>query len=85
MIQKLTIEQFREIKNSILKLIKQANNENDDQFDEDIFFRDYKALLDRLLSSDLSDIPFEEWQGLYIFTDGELDLSKTHANIDFSL
>ena len=89
MIQKLTLEQFREIKNSMLNLIELAeqrySSENQDQNEEEKFLREYNSLQDRLLSSDLSDIPFEEWQGLYIFTDGELDLSRTHANIDFSL
>ncbi len=89
MIQKLTLEQFREIKNSMLNLIKleeqRYTSESQDQNEEERFLREYNILQDRLLSSDLSDIPFEEWQGLYIFSDGELDLSKTHANIDFSL
>ena len=41
----------------------------------------------RLLSYDLSDIPFEAWEGFFLFSDEKhtVDLSKTHANIDFSL
>ena len=86
MIEKLSLEQFREIKNSMLNLIKQVyNSETQAQSEEEKFLVEYNSLLERLLSSNLSDIPFEEWKGLYIFTDGNLDLSKTHANIDFSL
>lgn len=86
MIEKLSLEQFREIKNSMLNLIKQVDNsETQAQSEEEKFLVEYNSLLERLLSSNLSDIPFEEWKGLYIFTDGNLDLSKTHANIDFSL
>ena len=89
MIQKLTLEQFRKIKNSMLNLIElteqRYSSGNQDRSEEEKFLREYKSLQDRLLSSNLSDIPFEEWRGLYIFTDGELDLSKVHANIDFSL
>ncbi len=81
---KLTLTEFREIKNSMLNIIKLVNQKNVDSQSET---EKYTSLQDRLLSSDLSDIPFEEWQGLYIFpSDGKLlDLSKTHANIDFSL
>lgn len=86
---KLTLTEFREIKNSMLNLIELSEQryspENQDQSEVEKFLRKYNSLQDKLLSSDLSDIPFEEWQGLYIFTDGELDLSKTYANIDFSL
>lgn len=86
---KLTLTEFREIKNSMLNLIELSEQryspENQDQSEVEKFLREYNSLQDKLLSSDLSDIPFEEWQGLYIFTDGELDLSKTYANIDFSL
>ena len=89
MIQKLTLEQFRELKNSMLRLIELAeqeyNSDSQDKNEGERILREYNSLQDRLLSSDLSDIPFEEWQGLYIFADGELDFSKTHANIDFSL
>ena len=85
---KLTLTEFREIKNSMLDFLKWAHNEsenNPNQFDMEKVLREYILLQDRLLSSNLSDIPFEEWQGLVLIADGELDLSKTHANIDFSL
>lgn len=86
MIQKLALEQFREIKNSMLRIIELVDNSEDlNEIDVERFLKEYNSLLDKLLSSNLSDIPFEEWQGLYIFIEGELDLSKTHANIDFSL
>lgn len=86
---KLTLTEFREIKSSMLNLIEleeqSYSSENSSQDEAERFLKEYNTLQNRLLSSDLSDIPFEEWQGLYIFTDGELDLSQTHANIDFSL
>ena len=84
---KMTLTEFRKIKNSMLNLIELIEQRygSKNQSEEEKNLREYNSLQDRLLSSDLSDIPFEEWQGLYIFTDGELDLSKTHANIDFSV
>lgn len=89
MTQKLTLEEFREIKKGMIELVETAEEKYSSKTEEEDagekFLIEYNALQNRLLSSDLSDIPFEEWKGLFIFTDGELDLSKTHANIDFSL
>ncbi len=83
---KLTLPEFKEIKNVMLNLIELSEQEeNQNESEEERILREYNSLQDRLLSQDLSDISFEEWQGLCLFTDGELDLSKTHANIDFSL
>lgn len=47
----------------------------------------YIALQEELLSYDLSDIPYEEWNDITVFSnpEGVIDFSKTHANIDFSI
>lgn len=85
MTPKLTLEQFREIKNSMMNL-QDLLEQNDwtNKIEVERLAREFSSLQDKLLSSDLSDIPFEEWQGL-VLNKEELDLSKTHANIDFSL
>lgn len=93
MLVKLSIEQFIYIKNSLLNLISDINNRANLDIPEETllneFFEKYKNLKDELLSYDLSDIPFEEWKGLFIFSGeqfgGPADFSNTHANIDFSL
>ena len=49
--------------------------------------KNYPEFQDKLLSYDLSNIPFEEWKNFEIWSDREhiADFSKTHANIDFKL
>ena len=73
MIEKLSLEGFRYIKEQL--------------FDIDSYNQEYYELQTKLLSYDLSDIPFIEWQGFNIYSDEnhEVDFSKTHANIDFEL
>ena len=74
----MTIEEFREIKSEIDHLVKLESG------DEEQILKDYNTLIERLLSSDLSAIPYEEWEGIIIFRE-DLDFSKTHANLDFSI
>lgn len=74
----MTIEEFREIKSEIDHLV------NLESGDEEQILKDYNNLIERLLSSDLSAIPYEEWEGIIIFRE-DLDFSKTHANLDFSI
>ena len=66
---KLSLEEFRKIK------YKVNNNKKFKNFD----------IQKELLSYDLSDIPFEEWNGIVLSDYINLDFSKTHANIDFEI
>ena len=96
MIEKLSLEEFRKIKEELLNLVKNFEEE----IDENLFNKDYDENLkeeefedkyfkvqNKLLSYDLSEIPFEEWKGIEIHSDDNsiADFSNTHANIDFSL
>ena len=84
--EKLTVEQFRQIKNQIMGLYEQYENEDNDTIEEKLA-EQISTLQDRLLSYDLSDIPFEEWNEYPIYSDNThaADFSKTKANIDFAL
>lgn len=55
--------------------------------EEQQFLSRYREIIRILSEHDLSDIDFEEWRGMLLFTDDEnpLDFSKTKANIDFSI
>ncbi len=80
---KMTLERFREIKERIKWMM--GLQEGDTDLTEEEIITEYNGLLKELLSSDLSDIPFEEWRGMSIAIEGLLDFSKTHANLDFAL
>lgn len=92
----MSLSEFRGIRLEITELLRQADEEyelNKDNPDfnsdenEEKFINQYLALQNRLLSHDLSDIPFEEWKGMEILSDDThiADFSKTRANIDFNL
>ncbi len=91
--EKLTIEQFREIKYQLLEVLRQTEeyfDKNDDINSEEAekeFFKKYTDIEKNLLNYDLSDIPFEEWKNIEIISDDSYiaDFSKTKANIDFEL
>ena len=90
--EKITLEEFRNIKESLIKLyddydILEFNGEEDEKKEFKKLEEEQKKLMDKLLSYDLSDIPFEEWDEFYIYSEENyvFDFSKTHANIDFSL
>lgn len=95
MIEKLTLEEFEKIKKEIMDFSKRIEEDldahkNDNDYVEKLYASalvEYLQMQNRLLSYDLSDIPFEAWEGLFLFSDEKqtIDLSKTHANIDFSL
>lgn len=96
MIEKLTLEQFQQIKSQLEQLVKQYENfydahKNDENYDEELleqrFTEQYLEVQNRLLNYDLSDIPFEAWQDFQIMSDEShaVDFSKTRANIDFGL
>ena len=72
--EKLSLEKFRKIR-------EELNTVYEDEIER------YWNLQRKLLSYDLSDIPFEKWYGYRIYSDENhiVDFSKTHANIDFNL
>ncbi len=96
MIEKMSLEQFLQIKSQLSQLFQQYVNfydihQNDENYSDDLLVQrlieQYLPIQNRLLNYDLSDIPFEAWQGLEIMDDGihAVDFSKTRANIDFAL
>lgn len=96
MVEKLTLEQFQQIRSQLSKLIQQYEaiydtHKNDENYDDDLleqrFIEQYLPIQNNLLNYDLSDIPFEAWQDFQIISDEThaVDFSKTKANIDFGL
>lgn len=93
---KLSIEEFRKYKEQLQKIIDDFKNnyevmKNNPSYneaqEEAKSIAAYFKIEQDLFSHDLSAIPYEEYQNLSIMaTDQEeLDLSNSHANIDFSL
>lgn len=85
--QKMSLERFKEIKNKIIELIDTINKVNNGEItftksDEEQFEKDAELLFDEIHCSDLSDIPFEEYEG---FIDLGFDFEGTKANLDFNL
>ena len=72
--EKLSLEKFREVR-------EELDTVYEDQMER------YWNLQNKLLSYDLSDIPFKEWDDYIIYSDENhiVDFSKTRANIDFNL
>ncbi len=90
MIERLNIEQFRQFKTAMQEVIsryEKLEQENPQLAEESMpqVVDEYFSIQSRLLSYDLRDIPFEEWDGLGIIGDENhiADFSVTHANIDF--
>lgn len=84
---KLSLERFREIKRRCAKIYDIINKFENDEIevtDEEWkkCEREIEQLIDEIHSSDLSDIPFEEYEGFY---DLGFDFSGTGANIDFNI
>lgn len=84
---KLSLERFREIKGrvaEIFDLISKIENEEIQITEEDgeKLETEIEQIIDEVHSSDLSDIPFEEYEGFY---DLGFDFSETGANIDFNI
>jgi len=80
----MDIKQFRKIKERMQFIYKTLDAETPDNAEE--LFAEYFSLQEELLKSDLSEIPFEEWKGMFLVQqEGVLDFSNTHANLDFSL
>ena len=94
--EKITLEQFINIKEKIAQLLTQFqdyldDHENDKDFNFDLsekkFIEQAFSIESSLFNCDLSDIPFEAWQDFYIISDENhvADFSKTRANIDFNM
>ena len=90
MAQKLSLEEFKKIKQQLSNLISEYYD-NYDTYISNYTFKEleekYYKIQEELLSYDLSDIAFEEWEGIEIHSDRNhiANFSKTHANIDFKL
>ena len=91
--EKLNLIQFQQYKNRLIDMMESIGNEIDEYeekngniTDEQIYERltPYLELEKELLSYDLSDIPFDTWEDISLVGDN-LDLSNSHANLDFSL
>lgn len=94
--EKITLEQFKNIKEEVTRLLMQFqdyldDHENDKNFNFDLsekkFIEQAFLVESSLFNCDLSDIPFEAWQDFYIISDENhvVDFSKTRANIDFNM
>lgn len=93
--QKLNLIQFQQYKNRLAQIVSSLEKlENDtsitrEQAEEQAeeLLEPYYELEKDLLQHDLSDIPFDAWEGMVITAkEGEvLDFSKTHANLDIKV
>jgi len=94
--EKMNFKKFSEFKQKMIDFVDDALNyidihRNDKGFDpkkyqEDII-KSYIEIQEKLLSYDLSEIPFENWQDLWIYSEEDYvpDFSKSKANIDFEI
>lgn len=80
--EKLSVSKFDEIRNRISHTIDEARK----SFSSNLLTQ-ILDLQDELLKYDLSDIPFEKWEGFQIISNNKhvADFSKTKANIDFDI
>ena len=86
--KKLTIEAFNQIKQNIQNIFDEVRTlEEIKLVDSSIRIktleRRFLDIQSELLSCDLSDIPYDAYQGLILV--GDVDFSNTHANIDFNI
>ena len=96
MLPKIKLDKFREIKNRLQEKLEylqkkyedvdvsKLTKEEEQKMLEEITTQ-YCSVQNEIFNYDLSDIPFEEWEEMTLMSTDVLDLSKTHANIDFSL
>ena len=93
---KITLEQFNEYKARCRAIIKEAEEEYEKNKDnpnynsselEATLVKRYLEVQGELLKFDLSPIPYSEWKDFQIMADKDhpVDLSSTHANIDFEV
>ena len=91
---KITWEQFNEYKVKCRAILSELDeigekNKGNPKFNEKEFeaqlIQRYLAIQSELLKFDLSTIPYTAWEDFLILTDKDypVDLSNTHANIDF--
>ncbi len=96
MLEKLSLEEFRKYKEGQQQLLsrleeeEQSLKENGNYNEEDFVkksLEELSGLQSGLLSYDLSDIPFEEWEDVMLVSSDRYpaDFSKTKANFDFSI
>lgn len=100
MISKISLDEFRRIKNKLYEILKKYEDKFDELYKNNpeniaeveeqlipLFTKEYLEFQNQLLSYDLSDIPSTEWKDVNIFSSemNPVDFSKTKANIDFSL
>jgi len=94
MLEKLSLEEFRKYKEEQQRLLGRLEEENQSlkengNYNEEDFLQkvleELSGLQSRLLSYDLSDIPFEEWNNVGLVSSDKYpaDFSKTKANLDF--
>lgn len=90
--EKLALQMFRTLKQEIIEYANkyqeaEERGEHLSSEDEKQFGEKYKEIIHILSEHDLSDIDFEEWEGMYLYVEEEfpLDFSKTKANLDFNL
>ena len=84
---KMSLERFREIKNRTSELLDLINKIDDEEIiltedEEQTIQEEFEQLTDEIHTSDLSDIPFEEYEG---FHDLDFNFEGTGANIDFNI
>lgn len=84
---KMSIERFREIKARIAEFVEISERINNGELElskeeEERYKNEIMQIADEIHTSDLSDIPFEEYEGFYDFG---FDFMGTGANIDFKI
>ena len=96
MLPKITIEEFNIIKQKIISKMEEIRTrleqmdtssltpEEEEKLQLDLV-AEYFLVEKEIFNYDLSDIPFEAWENLELISAEEMDFSKTHANLDFSL
>ena len=93
---RLNLNQFNEFKQKMQEFIEQVStiisqNQDNPNFDENMYEQQaldsYFNFQSQLLTYDLSDIPFEAWENMYVFSDEKhiADFSKSKANLDFAI
>jgi len=90
-INKLSILEFDRIKIRLQMLLNKYRYSQKDDIKSDLIKKQYLQLVDVLLTHDLSEIPFNNWDGIEIKTTFDskeleekiIDFSKTKANLDF--
>ena len=87
MVEKMTIEQFRQIRAQLDRILNQIEENSKDEAIQNNLIEQYYSLQCYLFQFDLSEIPFEEWKDFLLFSDvaHAIDLSHTGANLDFEL